>query len=230
MTFSALHGAAAGAIVTGGFVAFALRPAGLVPHPSSTPSLDAPRSSATSPGSPVARATRSVVVVYVAGAVAHPGVYSVDANARAIDAVAKAGGLTRDADALAVNLAAHVADGDEIAVPRAGESLPPPENAASSRHTRAKKRSGRGRHRRAANAGVAAARPIVPAPRAMDLNTADEAALATVPGIGETLASRIVEFREINGRFASVDGLADVSGITPSRYDAIAPFLTVGGP
>ncbi len=230
MTLSALHGAAAGAIVTAIFVAFVVRPAGLVPHRSSTPSLDAPCAGATSLVSPVMRPTRSVAVIYVAGAVAHPGVYSVDASARAIDAVEKAGGMTRDADALAVNLAAHVTDGDEIAVPRAGESPAANQNASSSRHVRVKKRSGRGRHRRAADAGTTTAPPPVAARPAIDLNGADEAALATVPGIGETLASRIVEFRELNGRFASVDGLADVSGITPSRYDAIAPFLRVGRP
>jgi competence protein ComEA len=62
----------------------------------------------------------------------------------------------------------------------------------------------------------------------VDLNSADERTLAGLPGIGPTLAQRIVEFRTLNGPFASVDGLADVAGITPQRLDSLAPLLTAG--
>jgi competence protein ComEA len=62
----------------------------------------------------------------------------------------------------------------------------------------------------------------------VDLNTADESTLAELPGIGQTLAERIVEFRTLNGPFASVDGLADVAGITPQRLDTLAPLLSTG--
>ena len=65
---------------------------------------------------------RAQLLVYVAGAVVHPGVYALASDARARDALAKAGGATHDADLVAVNLAAHVADGDELAVPRQGEA------------------------------------------------------------------------------------------------------------
>jgi competence protein ComEA len=232
--FTVVQGIAAGAIVTGAIVAFVVRPAALAPHPQATPSIE------SGPGpADVAQATRAPVaqrdaIVYVAGAVAHPGVYAVASDARAMDAVAKAGGMTHDADAVAVNLAAHVNDGDEIAVPRAGESLPATAGtSASDAHARAGKRSRRGRHHRRAKHVAAApaddAAPGAPA-RLVNVNTADASTLATVPGIGETLAARIVEFRAVNGPFASVDGLADVSGITPSRFDAIASFLTVGQP
>lgn len=228
MKVSALQAAAAGAAVTAAAIALVVRPAGLVPHPAATPALAlaaAPRFTA-----PAARAPAGAVV-YVAGAVAHPGVYAVRSGARAIDAVARAGGLTHDADTMAVNLAAHVADGDEIAVPHLGD--PPPASAAGRRRASgaAGKRSRGGRHRRSRrSADAPASDPGDAPPGTIDLNTADESALATVPGIGETLASRIVTFRAINGPFASVDGLADVAGITPSRFDAIAPFLTVGTP
>ena len=146
-------------------------------------------------------------VVYVAGAVRHPGLYTVAASARANDAVSRAGGLLAQADAAAVNLAQRVTDGEEIRVPRLGEALP----AARRRSTARKSR---------------ASRPAPP-DRAIDLNAADAAALTSLPGIGPTLAARIVEYRRINGPFASLDELADVAGMTQSRIDAISQYLTL---
>lgn len=153
------------------------------------------------------------VVVYVAGEVVHPGVYSVPSGSRVEAAVRRAGGTRPDADPLAVNLAERVHDGEEIAVPARGTvPLAGPRRAASP-HPR---RGGR------------TARRAVPAPaQAVDLNTADQSALAALPGIGPQLASRIVAFREANGPFASADELLDVSGITQHRYDAIAPYVLV---
>jgi competence protein ComEA len=109
------------------------------------------------------------------------------------------------ADRDAVNLAERVTDGAEIRVPRMGESTPAP-----ARHTRSRKTP----HRTL---------PLA----AIDLNTADAGALSSLPGIGETLAARIVEFRGLNGPFASLDELADVAGMTERRIDAIAPYLRV---
>jgi competence protein ComEA len=64
---------------------------------------------------------------------------------------------------------------------------------------------------------------------AIELNSADAATLASLPGIGATLAERIVEYRNINGPFASLDELADVGGMTQRRVDAVSPFLTLRG-
>lgn len=143
-------------------------------------------------------------VVYVAGAVVHPGVYEVASSARVQDAVQRAGGLRADADPLAVNLAARVSDGEEIAVVRIGDATPKPLRRA----------------RRTRKRAVAPLSPV-------DLNSADAAALASLPGVGATLAERIVDYRRLNGAFASVDELADVAGMTQRRVDALAPYLTV---
>jgi competence protein ComEA len=224
MTFTAFHGAAAGAIVTGALVAFALHPAALAPHASPTPSLDVASEDGAPRERPASRATPSATIVYVAGAVMHPGMYALAADARANDAVTKAGGFTHDADTVAVNLAAHVADGDEIAVPHLGDAPPPSSRAHHRTGGRAAKRKSRGgHHRRTPRTDDATAQTV-------DLNTADESALEAIPGIGPTLATRIVEFREVNGPFATVDALADVAGITPSKFDEMAPYLTVGRP
>jgi competence protein ComEA len=129
-------------------------------------------------------------------------------NARVTDAVERAGGLRPDADPAAVNLAERISDGEEIRVPRNGEATAP--------RRRSKRKTDR-------------TRAVSPAPiEPIDLNAADANQLASIPGIGPTLASRIVEFRRVNGPFASLDELADVAGMTQRRIDALAAYVTVG--
>ncbi|MDQ2873145.1 MAG: helix-hairpin-helix domain-containing protein [Candidatus Eremiobacteraeota bacterium] len=160
----------------------------------------------------VAPAVESLVI-YVAGAVAKPGLYEVKLGARAADAMRLAGGLTAAADPVGVNLAEKVSDGEEVAVPRIGDgAVRPYRRARTRRTTRAKKR------RRAA--------PAEPM-QSVDINTADAQTLAQLPGIGDTLAQRIVTYRAINGNFNSLDELLDVSGITDRRIEQMAPFLII---
>jgi competence protein ComEA len=189
--------------------------------------------SSAPPDSHGGRARRTAApqaMVYVAGDVIRPGVYPVRPEARTRDALALAGGARPDADLVAVNLAAHVRDGDEIVVPVHGE--PPPPNAArgGTRHGRGHRTGGPrrrtdgttsagrgGRHRRTHRDGSP--------PAEVDINTADADTLAMIPGIRGGLAKRIVEFRAQNGAFASVDELLDVAGITEHRLDAMLPYV-----
>jgi len=174
-----------------------------------------PAIAAMAPGKPAAsqhsrkghssHAAGTVSVVYVVGAVAHSGLYRLPAGARVDDAIRRAGGLRADADPAAVNLAERVSDGEEIHVLRQGEAAP-----ASARSKRKSRKT--------------ATPPAAP----IDLNAADEHALAAIPGIGPTLASRIVEYRRINGPFASLDELADVAGMTQRRIDAMSAYVMVG--
>jgi competence protein ComEA len=159
------------------------------------------------------RAPAAQAVVYVAGQVVRPGVYTVGADARAAAAIARAGGMRSDADTTAVNLAARVHDGDEILVPAQGAPGPP---RSPRRRTTGPRRRSHGRR------GHAPARR----PDALvDLNRADAATLATIPGIGAGLAERIVAFRSANGPFGSADELLDVSGITDRRLEALLPYV-----
>ncbi len=145
-------------------------------------------------------------LVYVVGAVGRPGLYRVSSGSRVNDAVERAGGLRADADPAAVNLAERVSDGEEIRVLRLGE--------AAARKTSQSRR----RRKKAAP------------PLRVDVNAADENALSAIPGIGPTLASRIVEFRRLNGPFGSLDELADVAGMTQRRIDAMAAYAIVTTP
>lgn len=123
--------------------------------------------------------------VHVLGEVAHPGLYILEPDARLVDALAAAGGTLDTADLRAVNLARALSDGEQIIVPVQGEAL-----------------SAEGRGPSAVGAdGV------------IDLNAATQEDLETLPRIGPALAQRILEWREENGRFRSVDDLMAVPGI-----------------
>jgi competence protein ComEA len=186
---------------------------------------------------------RDAVTVYVAGEVARAGVYALPASARSVDALKAAGGATHGADLVAVNLAEPLRDGEEIVVPKTGAAPPPDTGTAAGGDTNAtatprahhhrKKRRKRHAKRPAARGAADAASDAGPSPpdadpaaTVVDLNSADENELEALPGIGASLAERIVAFREANGPYASPDDLLDVGGMTQSRLDAIEPYVT----
>lgn len=142
------------------------------------------------------------LVVYVAGAVKRPGLYHLRSGDRYAQAVALAGGLSATGDGAGVNLAAHANDGDEIYVPVVGEMHHPSSERRGRRH---------------------AATP--PPNGSVDINQAGAAELAAVPGIGRAIGQRIVELRQREGRFASLDELLDVAGMTQTRLERARPYL-----
>ena len=141
------------------------------------------------------------LVLHVHGAVVEPGIVELLAGSRVVDAIAAARGPTGDADLGGVNLARIVVDGEQLYVPRVGEAPPPGAAAAGS--------AGGGDY------GL------------VNINTADAAALETLPGIGPALASRIIAWREANGGFHAVDELLAVSGIGQKTLDGLRDQVTV---
>ena len=138
------------------------------------------------------------ILVHVLGAVARPGLVELAQGARVIDAVAAAGGFTAEADPAAVNLARPVVDGEQLAVLAVGQA--PPQQPGSG--------------------GGGATGPT--ADGTVHLNTADLAALDTLPRIGPALAQRIIDWREANGPFTSVDQLLEVAGIGDAVFSGLA--------
>jgi competence protein ComEA len=150
-------------------------------------------------------ATPAAFVVEVVGAVATPGVYRVDPEARLANVVATAGGFAPQADLSALNLARRVSDGDKIVIPSLAAATAP-----------------------AAAPSAAAVGPAVePTGAPLDLNAAGADELDTLPGIGPVLAQRIVDDRTQNGPFATVDELARVQGISPRMVDALRALVVV---
>jgi len=184
------------------------------------------------------RPTRSEVVVYVAGEVARGGVYRLPASARVVDALHAAGGATAAGDLVAVNLAQPLEDGQEVIVPPRGSSADIEQVAAASNAGAVQRASPGGRHhprhkrrkharKHPSSAMQEATVSDISQSPPVDLNAADAAQLESLPGIGPSLADRIVAYRAINGPFASVDDLLDVNGITDTRLQDISPYLVV---
>jgi competence protein ComEA len=164
-------------------------------------------SGAAAGGAQVARAPTSVKIerpastaalVHVAGAVRHPGVYRLHDGDRVKDAVERAGGARTGADVNAINLAAKVADGQQVVVPRRGAAPPAAGDAGV-----------------AEGAAGAANQPPV------SLNSASAAQLDTLDGVGPATAQKILDWRREHGGFRSIDDLGEVPGIGPKRMAAL---------
>lgn len=152
-----------------------------------------PIPTATSAGrAPLASAGRALMYVDVVGAVRRPGLYRLPHGARIADALARAGGPTRKAQLELVNVAAPLADGEQVVVPRRG----------------------------AASAAAAAA-PGAPSAGPVHLSTATAEQLDSLPGIGPVTAQKILEYRQQHGGFSSVDELDAVPGIGPARLEQL---------
>lgn len=166
------------------------------------------------PGGAVAEPPEQApLLVAAAGAVARPGVYELPAGARVDDLVLAAGGLGPDADGDRVNLAAPVADGERVWVPRTGETEQPEVVAGT---------------------GTAPPPPAAPggsgeeaAPALIELNTATAEELETLPGVGPATSASIIAYRDENGGFSSVDELLEVSGIGPAKLEAVRELVSV---
>jgi competence protein ComEA len=134
--------------------------------------------------------------VDVVGAVRRPGLYRLERGARVADAIRRAGGVRRRAELEVVNLAALVADGEQVVVPRRG--------AAS-----------------VAGSGVSSSPPTGP----LHLNSATLEQLDALPGVGPVTAQKILDYRTKHGGFGSVDELDAVPGIGPTRLADLRPLV-----
>lgn len=154
-----------------------------------------------------------IVVIHITGAVKVPGIVKLKEGSRIEDAIQEAGGLTEDADISKVNLAYVLDDGIKIRIPSSLEEditdedilvEDSGENIIQETNTSSTNLSG-----------------------SININKATETELETLPGIGASLASRIIEYREQNGKFSSIEDIKNVSGIGESKYNNIKDFICV---
>ncbi len=144
----------------------------------------------------------SIVVVDVKGQVALPGVYTLSANKRVLDAITLAGGLLPTADERMLNLAAKLVDEMVIYVPTEGEQTPITGQIAQV-------------------PGATSDSDLI------NINTSDENELMTLSGIGPSKAKAIIIYREENGLFQSIEQVKEVSGIGDQTFEAIKDFISI---
>ena len=148
------------------------------------------------------------IFIHVAGSVSAPGLYELQEGARVNDAIKLAGWFTDEADQTSLNLARALTDGEQLFVPsKNSESGSVSSNASISFNS---------------NANVSGTVPKI------NVNRANEGDLQSIPGVGPSLAAKIIKDRESNGPFASVDDLTRVSGIGEKKLESMREFITIG--
>jgi competence protein ComEA len=169
----------------------------LLASPSSDVALPPP----AAPPTETAKAAPTQLVVDVVGAVRRPGLYRLVEGARIAAAVARAGGATSKANLSLINLAAPLADGQQVVVPGRGAAAGAP----------------------VAPVGSSAAPGAPSGP--VHLNTATLEQLDSLPGVGPVTAQKILDYRQKHGSFSSVDELDAVPGIGPARMDQLKDLV-----
>ncbi len=162
-----------------------------VQTPESTPIVSSPQAPEIKDEAP------QYVTVYVAGAVKKSDVYKLPVDSIVKDAIEKAGGATKDADLVSINLAQKVQEGEEVVVPTKQSNLTV--SSASSNKNNGK----------------------------ININTASLTQLETLPGIGTVKGSAIIQYRKTHGAFKSIHDITNVSGIGEKTFEEIKDLITV---
>lgn len=149
--------------------------------------------------------TPQSIAIHITGQVAQPGVYHLPPNSRVEDAINAAGGFSNQANLDQINLAARLNDGQKLYIPSNGEysTIKPSETAPPSTE------------------------PTEKLPEIIDLNSATQQELESLPGIGPSKASEIIAYRQKIGRFVTIEEIQNVPGIGAVLFEKIRPYITV---
>ena len=156
------------------------------------------------------------IVVHITGEVKKEGVIYLKKGARIVDAIKEAGGETKEADLSQVNLAYELQDGQKIYIPNKNEKI--------SQYIIGK--NGETMNDNSANTGNESTSYNKEEAK-VNINTASQAELDSLPGIGPALAQRIIDFRVENGNFNSIEDIQNVKGIGDSKYEDIKDKIVV---
>lgn len=153
------------------------------------------------------------IKVYIAGAINNEGVYEMDEGSRIADIIEKAGGLTTEANIKNINLAYVIEDGMKIYIPKINENTV--EDNTENNITKGNSNS-QDTNKAEDNKQ-----------NTININTATQTELETLPGIGPSIASKIIEYRKQNGKFKKIEDLKNVSGIGENKFQKIKDLITV---
>ncbi|MFU8772947.1 MAG: helix-hairpin-helix domain-containing protein [Anaerolineales bacterium] len=150
------------------------------------------------------------LVIHVSGAVVNPGIYTLEDNSRVQDALDAAGGLLSDANPHSMNLAAYIRDGERIWVPyqASTDHQPEPNEPANPADENDQSKQ-------------------TPYSGLININTASQAELEGLPGIGPVTAGKIISHRQTYGPFTGIEDILKVSGIGPATFETIQSLITV---
>ncbi len=158
------------------------------------------------------------IVVHITGAVKKEGIVYLKEGDRIIDAIEKAGGETKNADLSQVNLAYVLSDGQKIYIPNKNEKIDDFIIVAGTGITTNTSQASTGTSRNAENnTGTSK----------VNINTANEVELDSLPGIGPSIAKKIVTYRNENGKFNNIEDIKNVSGIGDAKYEELKNYITV---
>ncbi len=159
------------------------------------------------------------LLIHVTGAVGKPGVVSIPPNSRVQDAIQAAGGLLPEADAGALNLVAPLEDGQRLLIPfinQESDASSPQEQEPTSNRTTV--------------IDIDSSSVTATAQWPININTATQEELESLPEIGPVTAAKIIEYRTLNGIFPTIEDIQKVKGIGPKTYEAIKDLITVDMP
>ena len=153
---------------------------------------------------------KNKIIIYITGAVANEGIYELDENSRIADVIDKAGGITEEANINNINLAFVLEDGVKIYIPKKGDNS---NEIKDDTNTYISKRSD--------NIELAQSTKNNNTNNKVNINTANQTELETLPGIGASIATKIISYRNKNGKFINIEDIKKVNGIGESNYEKI---------
>jgi len=152
------------------------------------------------------------IYIHIAGEIKYPGVYEMESGDRVFQLIEKAGGVTENADISSINLSKKLIDGEKVIIFAKKDSV----NSETTSNSLNQSSSTSSIVSSTNNSNL------------ININTASQKELEELPGIGPTLAQRIVDYREKNGYFQTIEDIKKVSGIGDKKFEAIKDLITVG--
>ena len=163
------------------------------------------------------------IMVYITGEVKNPGIYELEENSRIKDVIEKAGGLKETADITDINLATILQDEDKITIPSKEENKQEKQNTEKIQSNKQSKTTEKSQNTTSISINTTGKNQNTK----VNINTATQTELETLPGIGPSTASKIVSYRKENGKFKSIEEIKKVNGIGESKYKKIKELIKV---
>lgn len=170
--------------------------------------------------------TNETIVVHVSGAVNIEGIVELETGSRITNAIEKAGGVKENADMTDINLAYPLEDGMKIHIPTKEETEKNKNNENTLTESYVASSSG-GINSKESTNSTQGNSALTTSSGKVNINTATQEELDTLPGIGPSTASKIIDYREQNGKFNSIEEIKEVSGIGDAKYEKIKDSITI---